>query len=205
VLITQEGMSIRFPEEQVRAMGRPAAGVKGIELDSGDCVVALALVAPDATLLVAGDNGVGKRTAFDEYRLQSRGGKGIITMKTTDKTGHVVGASPSATGRDHAHTTGGRWFASCRWHPRSRPEHHGRQLIDLDPNDRLQPSPRSSPRKAKAETAPSSTPPCSSPAASRSQTIAQTESGCRDCRRLFLATQSFHSLPSSPASSPGST
>ena len=92
VLITQQGMSIRFQEDQVRSMGRNAGGVKGIELEKGDAVVALALVDPDATLLVAGGNGIGKRTGFDEYRQQSRGGKGIITMKTGDKTGHVVGA-----------------------------------------------------------------------------------------------------------------
>ncbi|MCC6231224.1 MAG: DNA gyrase subunit A [Verrucomicrobiales bacterium] len=92
VLITSEGMSIRFQEDQVRSMGRPAAGVKGIELDAQDRVVALAVVSADSTLLVAGDNGIGKRTAFDEYRVQSRGGKGIITMKTTEKTGRVVGA-----------------------------------------------------------------------------------------------------------------
>jgi DNA gyrase subunit A len=92
VLITHDGMSIRFSEEDVRSMGRPAAGVRGIRLEKNDAVVALALVAKDATLLVAGDNGIGKRTAFEEYRLQSRGGKGIITMKTTEKTGGVVGA-----------------------------------------------------------------------------------------------------------------
>ena len=85
-------MSIRFSEEEVRAMGRPAAGVRGITLETADAVVALAVVVPDATLLVAGENGIGKRTDFGEYRLQSRGGKGIITMKTTDKTGGVVGA-----------------------------------------------------------------------------------------------------------------
>ncbi|MBM3832754.1 MAG: DNA gyrase subunit A [Verrucomicrobia bacterium] len=92
VLITREGQSIRFSEEDVRSMGRPAAGVRGISLETTDAVVALAVVVPDATLLVAGENGIGKRTDFEEYRLQSRGGKGIITMKTTDKTGHVVGA-----------------------------------------------------------------------------------------------------------------
>src|SRR5574341_798364 len=78
-------------------MGRPAGGVKGMELEKGDAVVALAVVVPDATLLVAGENGIGKRTPFDEYRIQSRAGKGIITMKTTEKTGGVVGA---LTGRD---------------------------------------------------------------------------------------------------------
>jgi DNA gyrase subunit A len=92
VLITREGMSIRFSEEDVRSMGRPAGGVRGISLDANDAVVALAVLVPDATLLVAGENGIGKRTDFQEYRVQSRGGKGIITMKTTDKTGGVVGA-----------------------------------------------------------------------------------------------------------------
>ncbi len=92
VLITRDGMSIRFSEEDVRAMGRPAAGVRGISLEKEDKVVAQSVVVADATLLVAGDNGMGKRTPFDEYRVQSRGGKGIITMKTTEKTGGVVGA-----------------------------------------------------------------------------------------------------------------
>jgi len=92
VIITREGMSIRFEESDVRSMGRPATGVRGISLDKDDHVVALAVVVPNATLLVAGENGIGKRTAFDEYRKQSRGGKGIITMKTNEKTGKVVGA-----------------------------------------------------------------------------------------------------------------
>jgi DNA gyrase subunit A len=100
VLITRDGMSIRFSEDDARPMGRPAAGVRGINLSKGDEVVALAVVVPDAALLVAGENGIGKRTAFDEYlvqaesgaRKQSRGGKGRITMKVTEKTGAVVGA-----------------------------------------------------------------------------------------------------------------
>jgi DNA gyrase subunit A len=92
VLITREGQSVRFSEEDVRAMGRPAAGVRGIRLEPSDAVVALAVVVSDATLLVAGENGIGKRTDFAEYPLHSRGGKGVITMKTTEKTGGVVGA-----------------------------------------------------------------------------------------------------------------
>jgi DNA gyrase subunit A len=100
VLITKDGMSIRFSESDVRSMGRAAAGVKGITLAKGDGVVALAVVVPDAALLVAGENGIGKRTVFDEYlvqaesgaRKQSRGGKGRITMKVTEKTGGVIGA-----------------------------------------------------------------------------------------------------------------
>ena len=92
VLITKEGMSLRFHEEQLRDQGRNTVGVRGIRPEKNDHVVASAIVNPTAMLLVAGENGIGKRTPFDDYRKQSRGGKGIITMKTGDKTGHVVGA-----------------------------------------------------------------------------------------------------------------
>ena len=92
VLITHEGMSIRFNEEELRDQGRNTVGVWGIRPDKGDFVVAAALVNKDSMLLVAGENGLGKRTTFDEYRIQSRGGKGVITMKTNDKTGGVAGA-----------------------------------------------------------------------------------------------------------------
>jgi len=92
VLITKEGMSLRFHEEQLRDQGRNTVGVWGIRPDKKDHVVAIAIVDPNAMLLVAGENGIGKRTPFDDYRRQSRGGKGIITMKTGEKTGDVVGA-----------------------------------------------------------------------------------------------------------------
>ena len=92
VLITKEGMSLRFHEEQLRDQGRNTVGVWGIRPDKKDLVVAIAIVDPSAMLLVAGENGIGKRTPFDDYRRQSRGGKGIITMKTGEKTGDVVGA-----------------------------------------------------------------------------------------------------------------
>jgi DNA gyrase subunit A len=92
VLITHEGMSIRFHENELREQGRDTVGVWGIRPGPGDYVVASALVSKECTLLVAAENGIGKRTPFDEYRTQSRGGKGIITMKTGDKTGYVVGA-----------------------------------------------------------------------------------------------------------------
>ena len=92
VLITKEGMSIRFNEEELRDQGRNTVGVWGIRPDKGDHVIGTALVSQECMLLVAGENGIGKRTIFDEYRIQSRGGKGVITMKTTDKTGAVVGA-----------------------------------------------------------------------------------------------------------------
>ena len=92
VLITKDGMSLRFHEEQLRDQGRNTVGVWGIRPGKGDHVVAIAIVDPNSMLLVAGENGIGKRTAFDDYRRQSRGGKGIITMKTGEKTGDVVGA-----------------------------------------------------------------------------------------------------------------
>jgi len=92
VLITKDGMSLRFHEEQLRDQGRNTVGVWGIRPERRDHVVAIAIVDPNAMLLVAGENGIGKRTPFDDYRRQSRGGKGIITMKTGEKTGDVVGA-----------------------------------------------------------------------------------------------------------------
>ena len=92
VLITKDGMSLRFHEEQLRDQGRNTVGVWGIRPEKGDHIVAIAIVDPDAMLLVAGENGIGKRTPFDDYRRQSRGGKGIITMRTGEKTGDVVGA-----------------------------------------------------------------------------------------------------------------
>jgi len=90
VLITREGMSIRFPESDLRDQGRATRGVKGVTLKKeGDCVKAIEVVDPKATLLIAGENGVGKRTEYSEYRIQSRGGSGIIAMKTASK---VAGA-----------------------------------------------------------------------------------------------------------------
>jgi DNA gyrase subunit A len=92
VLITKDGMSLRFSEEELRDQGRNTVGVWGIRPEPKDHIVDMAIVNADSMLLVAGENGVGKRTPFDDYRKQSRGGKGIITMKTGDKTGDVVGA-----------------------------------------------------------------------------------------------------------------
>jgi len=92
VLITYGGMSIRFNEEELRDQGRNTVGVWGIRPDKNDYVVGAALVDLNALLLVAGENGLGKRTSFEEYRIQSRGGKGVITMKVNERTGGVAGA-----------------------------------------------------------------------------------------------------------------
>lgn len=92
LLCTADGMSIRFPESDVRSMGRSARGVKGIELRDEDKVVSLDLVDQQSKLLSVSRFGYGKRTEADEYRQQSRGGKGIITIKTTERNGPVVSA-----------------------------------------------------------------------------------------------------------------
>jgi DNA gyrase subunit A len=91
ILSTADGQSIRFREEQVRPTGRGTFGVVGMKLDPGDKVVSMEILSLGADILTVAEGGYGKRTAMDEYRLQSRGGKGIITMKTTDKTGRVIG------------------------------------------------------------------------------------------------------------------
>jgi DNA gyrase subunit A len=140
VLITKDGMSIRFSEADVRSMGRSATGVRGINLEKGDALVAAAIVVPDATLLVAGEHGIGKRTAFDEYRVQSRGGKGIITMKTNEKTGGVIGA---LTVRDTDEimliTTGGQMVRTFVKDIREAGRNtQGVKLINLDQADKLQ-------------------------------------------------------------------
>jgi DNA gyrase subunit A len=148
VLITKDGMSIRFSESDVRSMGRAAGGVKGITLEKGDEVVALAVVVPDAQLLVAGENGIGKRTAFEEYlvqaesglRKQSRGGKGRVTMKVGEKTGSVVGA---LTVRDQDEimliTVGGQMVRIPVQGIREAGRNtQGVKLINLETGDKLQ-------------------------------------------------------------------
>ncbi|MBU4384387.1 MAG: DNA gyrase subunit A [Proteobacteria bacterium] len=91
-LATRQGKAIRFDEENVRSMGRTAAGVKGIELTDDDAVVAMEAVAGTPTVLTVTGHGFGKRTRLDEYPLQNRGGKGVITIKTSERNGEVVGA-----------------------------------------------------------------------------------------------------------------
>lgn len=95
VLITSEGQSIRFQTSQTRDMGRTATGVKGMSLDSTDYIIGLGVVSDsmkNPTLMVMTNNGYGKRTPIDEYKVQNRGGSGIKTANVTDKTGPVVGA-----------------------------------------------------------------------------------------------------------------
>jgi DNA gyrase subunit A len=90
IIGTAAGMAIRFDQKEVRAMGRTAFGVKGITLESGDKVVGAELARPGSTLLTVTENGYGKRTTLEEYRLTHRGGKGVIDIKTGDRNGNVV-------------------------------------------------------------------------------------------------------------------
>ena len=93
LLGTQQGMAIHFSEEDVRPMGRTAYGVWGIDLEEADAVVSLEVVRQGGTVLTVTSNGYGKRTELAEYRLQSRGGKGLINIKTSERNGPVVGVN----------------------------------------------------------------------------------------------------------------
>ncbi len=90
---TRDGMSIRFPEEDIRSMGRTAYGVRGISLREGDEVLGMEVLRPGGTILTVTENGYGKRTEVEEYRLQGRGGSGIINIQTAGRNGRVVGVS----------------------------------------------------------------------------------------------------------------
>ncbi|HXU09507.1 MAG TPA: DNA gyrase subunit A [Blastocatellia bacterium] len=93
-LATHEGMAICFPESKLRAQGRQGSGVRGITLGKGDCVISVAAVTDDTEMLSISEHGYGKRTKLEEYRVTSRGGKGVINMKTSDRNGLVVAVLP---------------------------------------------------------------------------------------------------------------
>ncbi|WP_066249164.1 DNA gyrase subunit A [Neobacillus drentensis] len=108
IIGTKKGMLIRFPETDVRSMGRTATGVKGITLDSGDEVVGMEVLEESNDVLIVTKNGYGKRTAAGEYRIQGRGGKGIKTCHVTEKNGELV-SMRAVTGEEDLMliTTGG--------------------------------------------------------------------------------------------------
>jgi DNA gyrase subunit A len=95
-IATRDGMAIRFPVSDVRPMGRPSRGVRGIELREGDHVIGASVVTGNEEVLSVTEFGYGKRTAVEEYREQGRGGLGLINLKVSDKTGPVVAALPVA-------------------------------------------------------------------------------------------------------------
>lgn len=92
ILVTRNGMSIRFREKDVRPMGRTSMGVIGIRLDENDELISMLTYMESTTLLVVTANGFGKRTELDEYKVQTRGGKGVLTYRVTEKTGCLIGA-----------------------------------------------------------------------------------------------------------------
>lgn len=92
MLVTNNGIAIRFKEEDVRPIGRDTQGVIGIRLDKDDKVISMVPCEDSTTLLAVTENGFGKRTELDEYKVQTRGGKGILTYRITEKTGQIVGA-----------------------------------------------------------------------------------------------------------------
>lgn len=92
ILVTEKGMCIRFSEKDVRPMGRTSMGVMGIRLDENDKVISMVPYFENTTLLVVTANGFGKRTDLDEYKVQNRGGKGVLTYRVTEKTGLLIGA-----------------------------------------------------------------------------------------------------------------
>ncbi|QYK59748.1 DNA gyrase subunit A [Paenibacillus sp. S25] len=100
IIGTAQGMSIRFPESDVRSMGRSATGVKGINLDVSDAVIGMDIVDTSLDILIVTAKGYGKRTPVVDYRIQSRGGKGIKTINVTDKNGPVVGLKVVKTEED---------------------------------------------------------------------------------------------------------
>jgi len=93
LIATRSGKSVRFKETDVRPMGRAAMGVRGVSLIEGDQVVGMEILSPGATILSVTENGFGKRTPLGDYRLQRRGGQGIITIRTSARNGAVIGVA----------------------------------------------------------------------------------------------------------------
>jgi DNA gyrase subunit A len=139
LLETRQGTCILFEEAEVRPMGRVAAGVKGIELEEGDHIIAAEVVRDDSSILTVTERGYGKKTPIGEYRLQSRGGKGIIDIKTGGRNGLVVGMVQ--VGREDdilLVTTKGKVIRFPAEDVSSQGRNTwGVRVIDLDPDDRV--------------------------------------------------------------------
>src|SRR5437867_399176 len=136
---TRDGMAIRFPQTDVRPMGRTAYGVRGIALRDDDYVVAMEVVRPGGTLLTVTERGYGKRTEIEEYRVQSRGGVGIINIATTERNGQVVGVAYVQDGDELLLITQqGRILRTQANDVRSIGRAtQGVKLIDIEPDDKV--------------------------------------------------------------------
>ena len=138
-MATERGYAIRFPETDVRPMGRAATGVRGIELREGDRVVGMEVLTEDGDILTVSENGYGKRTALGEYRQQGRGGLGILNLDLTAKTGPVVGVKQVRQGDEAVLMTQTGMIiriaiSDMRTIGRAT---QGVRLMDLDDGDRL--------------------------------------------------------------------
>jgi DNA gyrase subunit A len=138
-LATRLGMAIRFKEDDVRDMGRTARGVRGINLDEGDDVIGMDIPAQNTFMLTVSENGFGKCTPIDEYRVQSRGGKGTINLKTVEKVGNVSGVL-QVVGEDNVMLISNAGKV-IRLKVQEIPVNHrvtqGVKLIELDPEEKL--------------------------------------------------------------------
>ncbi|MCC6640918.1 MAG: DNA gyrase subunit A [Deltaproteobacteria bacterium] len=139
LIATKNGKSIRFVESQVRAMGRTATGVRGISLIEADAVVGMEILSPGATILTVTERGYGKRTPLDDYRLQNRGGQGIITIRTSERNGSVIGVAQVLGDDEVMLITDGGKVLRCRVSGISTMGRvtQGVTLMDLDPEERL--------------------------------------------------------------------
>ena len=139
MIATKLGMIIRFPEEEVRPMGRAAAGVKGIELEEGDEVISADVVQEGVAILTVTARGYGKRTPLEEYRLQGRAGKGIIDIKTGGRNGNVVTILQVRDGDDIlVVTTKGKMIRFHAADVSSQGRNTwGVRIIELDPDDHV--------------------------------------------------------------------
>jgi DNA gyrase subunit A len=138
-IATRMGMAIRFKEDDVRDMGRTARGVRGINLDEGDDVIGMDIPAQNTFMLTVSENGFGKCTPIDEYRVQSRGGKGTINLKTVEKVGNVSGVL-QVVGEDNVMLISNAGKV-IRLKVQEIPVNHrvtqGVKLIELDPEEKL--------------------------------------------------------------------
>lgn len=139
VLSTTNGLSIRFKEKQVREIGRAGKGVKGVNLRKDDQVVSAETILKDVTLLTVTEKGFGKRTPISDYPIQSRGGKGVITIKTNERNGRVIGIT-QVSDEDEAMmiTAEGKIIrVKVKGIPVMGRNTQGVKLIEMDPGDKL--------------------------------------------------------------------
>jgi len=139
MMATRRGKSIRFDEGNVRPMGRTATGVRGISLGADDAVVGMEVLSPGATILTVTERGYGKRTPLEDYRVQNRGGQGIITIRTSDRNGEVVGVAQVVDDDEVMIITDGGKVLRCKVKGISTMGRatQGVRLMDLNPGEKI--------------------------------------------------------------------